>query len=474
MKTSENEQRKSQLHILSSATKIFIEGIFLIIIVVLPRFTSIQIKDHLQVTVCILLAFFSSLIFEIIIYIRQKRNQSFDTVLNIQLVSSVLLLIYFLHHIDRINGPFFLLFGLTLMESSLNLNLKVALLVVTMMITSTVSEWIWMVTRGEITPNFINAILLLVRILFLIFITSYSRALTKTIIAERESRKQIEDLNNQLQKANLHLKELDHLKDDFISVTSHELRTPLTAIRSYLWLALGGKGGPLTEKMKYYLDRSYNSTVRLIKLVNDILNISRIESGRMNFVIEKIDMVKLVEEVIDEVRPRAEELKIKLVVNSQQLAVGSRQSVGDGFPAPENRKEKIENRYVGTLRAMSVQLFVIGDGDKIKEVLINLIGNALKFTKENGLIQIGFEEKDNEVIIGVKDNGEGIEKEDIPKLFQKFGMIQNSYITNQKAAQGTGLGLFICKSIIEKLGGQIWVSSLGKDQGSTFSFSLKK
>lgn len=137
-------------------------------------------------------------------------------------------------------------------------------------------------------------------------------------------------------------------------------------------------------------------------------------------------------------------------------------------------------KTVGTGRDLSVhqsinnQLFVIGDGDKIKEVLINLIGNSLKFTPVNGLIEIGFEEKDGSIITNVTDNGEGIEQDNISKLFQKFGMIQNSYVINQKAAQGTGLGLYICKTIIEKLGGQIWVSSMGKGKGATFSFSLKK
>jgi len=280
----------------------------------------------------------------------------------------------------------------------------------------------------------------------------------------------VEETKNKLAKANIRLQELDKLKDEFVSVTSHELRTPLTAIRSYLWLALQGRGGHLSDKLKYYLDRSYNSTVRLIKLVNDILNISRIESGRMSFVIEKIDLIKLTNEVFDEVRPRAEELKIKLSMINYQLSKNKNQgtmindqiSVGAGRDAPAQTA-------VG-----SRELFVIGDADKIKEILINLIGNALKFVPENGLIQVGFEEKDDEIITEVTDNGEGIEQEDIPKLFHKFGMIQNSYITNQKAAQGTGLGLYICKSIIEKLGGQIWVTSPGKKQGTTLYFSLKK
>ncbi|MCL4374511.1 HAMP domain-containing histidine kinase [Patescibacteria group bacterium] len=436
----EDEKRRSQLRLLSSATKIFIEGVFMIVIVVLPRFTNIQIKDLPQVTGCIITAFFSSLIFEYWIYYRRKHGLSFTAILNVQLVSSVLLLTYFLHHIDRINGHFFILYGLTMMESSLNLNIKISILVVATMMSATASEWVYLVLKNEQPADLMNFVLLLVRLMYLVFMMVYSRALAKTILAERESRDQIQNLNIELQKANLHLRELDRLKDEFISVTSHELRTPLTAIRSYLWLAIQGKGGPVEGKLKYYIERSYSSTTRMIKLVNDILNISRIETGRINFSIEKINLVKLIKDVIEEVKPRAEELKVKFQLNS---------SLEDGSG-------------------------VIGDTDKIKEVLINLIGNALKFTPANGLIKINVREDDMVIVTDVIDTGVGVDKEDIGKLFQKFGMLKGSYVTNQKADQGTGLGLYICKSIIEKLQGKIWVFSAGHNQGSTFSFSLKK
>jgi len=256
-------------------------------------------------------------------------------------------------------------------------------------------------------------------------------------------KEEVDKATASLEQANVRLKELDHLKDEFVSVASHELRTPMTAIRSYLWMALQGKGGPLTEKQKYYLDRSYNSTVRLIKLVNDMLNVSRIESGRMSFEFGQVDMLKLVDEVIGEVKPKADELGIRI--------------------------------NVGALRAMPVQdaLMVIADADKIKEVMINLIGNSLKFTPQGGEISIGFSVKDGSVVTSVKDSGQGIEKDDLGRLFQKFGMIKGSYVTNQKASQGTGLGLYISKNIVQKQGGQMWAESEGKGKGAVFSFSLK-
>ncbi len=247
-------------------------------------------------------------------------------------------------------------------------------------------------------------------------------------------------LYQKIQEANERLRQLDLLKDEFVSVASHELRTPMTAIKSYLWLALAGKGGPLTEKLKFYIDRSFTSTIRLIKLVNDMLNVSRIEAGRMSFDIQKIDILKLVDDTISEVKPRADELGIAVEVDTQSQSA---------MPA------------------------VLADTDKIKEVVINLIGNSLKFTPKGGKITLHFEKKADFLITHVTDTGEGMDEEDIPKLFQKFSLIQGSYQTNKQSSQGTGLGLYICKAIMKEHGGDIWAHSKGHGTGATFSFSLK-
>lgn len=243
-----------------------------------------------------------------------------------------------------------------------------------------------------------------------------------------------------LQDANKKLKELDKMKDDFVSVASHELRTPMTAIKSYLWMALAGKGGKLSEKQEYYLKRSYNSTDRLIKLVNDMLNISRIDSGRITVTFDKVDIVQLAKEVIEEVKPRADELKLALVLQ-------------DGLKANER--------------------LVIADKEKIKEVLINLIGNSLKFTPEKGTITLHFEKRDDKIFTHVTDNGRGIDAKDLSTLFTKFGMIAGSYATNKKAS-GTGLGLYISRSIVDLHKGEIVGASEGIGKGSTFSVSLLK
>lgn len=248
-------------------------------------------------------------------------------------------------------------------------------------------------------------------------------------------------LYQKIAEANERLKQLDLLKDEFVSVASHELRTPMTAIKSYLWLALAEKAGPLNEKLRFYIDRSYISTNRLIKLVNDMLNVSRIESGRMSFDMQKTDLAQLVEDTISEVKPRADELGVNI----------------------SNKVIKADNTPPA-----------LADQDKVKEVLINLIGNSLKFTPKNGTITIWLEQKDGMLITNVTDTGEGLAQEDIPKLFQKFGLVKGSYQTNKQSSQGTGLGLYICKAIMKEQGGDIWAQSEGHGKGATFGFSLKE
>ncbi|HEX8932137.1 MAG TPA: GAF domain-containing sensor histidine kinase [Patescibacteria group bacterium] len=244
-------------------------------------------------------------------------------------------------------------------------------------------------------------------------------------------------LYNEVQAANERLQQLDMLKDEFVSVASHELRTPMTAVKSYLWMALDGRGGELTEKQKFYLERAYTSVDRLIRLVNDMLNVSRIDSGRIDVRYAVIDIKKLTQEVFEEVMPKAKELRLDLVMNPDQVV-------------PQ----------------------VLADADKIKEVLFNLIGNSLKFTPQNGTITVSFAQKGNLVETTVSDTGTGIDAADISKLFTKFSMISNSYMAD-RPIQGTGLGLYICKSIVELHGGKIWAKSEGSGKGTQFTFSLR-
>lgn len=255
--------------------------------------------------------------------------------------------------------------------------------------------------------------------------------------------KQLEQTNKILDTAkgletdNRRLQELDKRKSEFVSIASHELRTPMAAIKSYLWMVLDGRGGTLTEKQHYYLERAYNSVDRLIKLVNDMLNISRIESGRLAIDLASVQMELLVKEVIEEITPRAQELGVTVMMQPSS-----------SLPP------------------------VVADADKIKEVLLNLLSNALKFTPRDGSIVISFSQQNGYVQTIVRDTGAGINPADIPLLFQKFGLIAGPY-ADSKTKSGTGLGLYICKSIVELHEGMIWAQSEGKGKGSQFSFSLR-
>lgn len=245
----------------------------------------------------------------------------------------------------------------------------------------------------------------------------------------------LKDTSDKLATANERLEELDKLKDDFVSMASHELRTPMTAIKSYLWMALNKKKAELSTDLTRYLGRAYHSTERLISLVNDMLNISRIESGRIALRLEEVDPVVLAHEVVEEVIPKATELKLTVKVVEKKVSK------------------------------------ILIDSDKIHEVIINLIGNSLKFTKPDGTITITFEEKSPFVYISVTDTGVGMVKGDMARLFKKFSMIEHSY-TASTTSGGTGLGLYISKSIITLHKGDITAFSPGQGKGSTFTVSL--
>lgn len=246
---------------------------------------------------------------------------------------------------------------------------------------------------------------------------------------------EVKKATSDLQNANNRLKELDKLKDDFVSIASHELRTPMTAIKSYLWMAIYKPDMKLTEKMNKYISRAYISTERLINLVNDMLNVSRIEAGRIEIRPQVFDIATLIDEVMGEVTAKAVEKMIKLnVVKSQ---------------TPQ----------------------VFADPDKVHQVLLNLVGNSLKFVSTDGEISISFFADGQFLDISVKDNGVGISKDDLSKLFQKFGRLDSSYVAAATAG-GTGLGLFITKNLVELMGGKVWATSEGLGKGTTFTFSL--
>ncbi len=245
---------------------------------------------------------------------------------------------------------------------------------------------------------------------------------------------EVDRATSDLQRANEKLEVLDKLKDEFVSLASHELRTPMTAIKSYAWMVLNGKAGDLTPKASEYIDRVYESTERLIHLVNEMLDVSRIESGKVQLSIEPFDMVVLAHDVQAEFQARVAE-----------------------------REQTLEVHTDGILPK------VAADREKIHQVLENLIGNSVKFTHKGGKIMVNMKVNEGHVEIAVKDTGMGISKQDIPKLFSKFGRIQSSL--EPMVGNGSGLGLYISKQYVDLHHGTIWVDS-EVDKGTTFVFTL--
>ena len=229
---------------------------------------------------------------------------------------------------------------------------------------------------------------------------------------------------------------LNKLKDDFVSIASHELRTPMTAIRSYAWMALHKSDVPLSEKVEKYLVRILISTERLINLVNDLLNVSRIEAGKIEISTESLDLIPVIKDVVDEV------YYSKSVAKDVQFVILEE-------PIPK----------------------VLADPERLREVLLNLMGNAVKFTQAGGKVTIGFFTDGKVVETSIKDTGMGISKDDLGRLFQKFGKLDSSFVSFSTSG-GTGLGLYITKGLVELMQGKIWAESEGQNKGTTFTFSL--
>ena len=230
------------------------------------------------------------------------------------------------------------------------------------------------------------------------------------------------------------LRDLDKMKSDFVSNVSHELRTPLTAVKGSVDNMLDGLTGSLNEKQIRYLVRIKSNTDRLSRLINDLLDLSRIEAGKIDIKPTVLSPVALAKEIIENLRPLAVDKLIDLEIACRENEVT-----------------------------------VWADRDKLTQVLMNLIGNAVKFTSARGNVNIAIEKNDDEwVQISVADTGPGIPCEELDKIFDKF--YQLAQVDNRKS-RGTGLGLAISKALVQMHGGKIWVESeLGK--GTTFSFTL--
>ncbi|MDP3012943.1 MAG: ATP-binding protein, partial [Candidatus Subteraquimicrobiales bacterium] len=228
-------------------------------------------------------------------------------------------------------------------------------------------------------------------------------------------------------------KEIDAMKSEFISTVAHEFRIPLTSIKGYVDLILEGEAGDLNETQQEFLEIVKKNNERLVNLINDFLDISRIESGRVQFKIKEHSLDKIITEVVKTFAELAERKQIQVKLN-----------IPSDLPP------------------------VVIDHDRVTQVLNNLVSNAIKYSFKGGKIDISVGADKNFETVNVTDTGMGISSEDCANLFKKFYRVDSS-LTQEIG--GSGLGLSICKTIVEMHGGKIWVESeTGK--GSTFSFTV--
>jgi PAS domain S-box-containing protein len=243
-------------------------------------------------------------------------------------------------------------------------------------------------------------------------------------------------LELEMQQQHLHdqaaeLEEASSAKSRFLAVMSHELRTPLNAIGGYVELIELGVHGEITAGQREALDRVARAQRHLLRLINDILNLSRIEAGRVDYAVEPVDIRAVVESVVPMVEPQAAAASVRID------------------------------------RQVTTDVVARADREKVQQILINLLTNAVKFTPAGGAITVTASRRDDRVVVDVRDTGIGIPAEKLPSIFEPFVQVDTSHVRRE----GTGLGLAISRDLARGMGGDLTVESV-LERGSTFHLSL--
>ncbi len=261
-----------------------------------------------------------------------------------------------------------------------------------------------------------------------------ARELQSNTQALQEARYQLNKSNQDLKRVNQELERLSKAKTLFISKASHELRNPLSVIKESISQILEGVKGKVNKEQEEFLGMAYRNTNRLTLLINNLLDLSQIEAGRIEYRRTLVDISEVVKEVLDATRMQADKKRIKIINN---------------------------------LPANLPSLWL--DKSRITQVCTNLLDNAIKFSKEGGRVIVEAREEEKDVEISIRDFGAGIKPQNIDLIFDRFRRIDSGYLPTQ----GLGLGLPICKEIVENHQGRIGVESkLG--EGSKFIFTLPK
>ncbi len=292
---------------------------------------------------------------------------------------------------------------------------------------------LWVLVFSLVFINSIDLIHIVVGITFILLII-LGVGLIRSVKKEIEQKERLERLTFQLSDANEKLKDLDKSKTEFLSLASHQLRSPLTAIKGYSSMLLDGSYGEIQEKNKMPIDRIFQSANNLTLIVEDLLSVTKIEQGGMQYEFTGIDLAKVAKTLVEEQSVNAKKRGLELVFDNK----------------------------IGTA-------IVMADATKIRQVLLNFVDNAIKYTPK-GSVSVTVESIDgNKVRFAVKDSGVGMSEETKHNLFEKFKRGEEG---SRIDSGGSGLGLYLAKEIVGAHAGEIHVESDGVGKGSTFIVDL--
>lgn len=261
--------------------------------------------------------------------------------------------------------------------------------------------------------------------------------LIRGIFQELEARENVQHLLGELEGANTRLRAIDVEKSNFVSIASHQLRTPLTTIKGYASMLIEGSFGPIeSPEHKKVIEKIYEASQRLVAMIEDFLDISKIEQGKMDYSFEKMDLRRLLESTIEEVRTTVRD-DARIILHADK---------NDSF-------------------------VMIGDTLKIRQVINNLLDNAIKYSPHGSSIDLFMKKENAHLLLSIHDRGLGIPKKVLPRLFRKYS---RSETTQKLHTEGRGLGLYIAKQIVAAHGGKIWAYSKGENKGSVFNIQFKE
>jgi signal transduction histidine kinase len=319
-------------------------------------------------------------------------------------IATVVMVMFITYAIMKLDLMSIRMIGAELFTASLMI-----LVIVRFIFSTNVNEWM------------INGITLILGIFFGILSI-------RSVVREAHDKEQISGLAKELKESNMKLVELDRLKSEFLSFASHQVKTPMSVVKGYATLIYDGTYGPVSEKIKETAQLIINSANGMISLVNSLLDLRKIEEGKIEFKFEVVNLTALVQGVVDELQQTASSKGLFLEFHHEDKP-----------------------------------LMVKADSQKIFQVFQNLIDNSIKYT-DKGWIKVDLRRKDGRALFSVKDSGRGISPDLLPNLFEEFRRDTSSI----KKIEGTGLGLYIAKYIVSAHNGTTWAESEGNDKGSAF------